>query len=365
MRTKKIKGKHFIFDLYGCDPHEIDSAEHLEEVLLQAADAAKMEVLHTHFHKFSPHGITAVLLLSTSHISVHTWPEYGYAAFDVFSCSDEAQTKRAVNHIVKHIQHSRKRLRGVDRGYAKLQTIDIPIYKTGKKKAVKVERKLAEIKSPFQNIQVLDLDPFGKTLLIDGITQISESDAHLYDAAITRLVGPTTRNILVLGGGDGSVAARIIDKYPKAIVTIVELDPEVIYCAKTYFDKAHIFEHPRVNLVIGDAIQFLRTNTDTGLLFDGVIFDLTDNPVGSGKARAKLKTFYEKILTLSLPVLKKNGWIATQAGVKKAKRPLVTSYEVLRPLFINCLDEVSEKNVKIPSFLEDNVFLYGKKRKKA
>src|SRR3989344_6106781 len=264
MRTKKIKGKHFIFDLYGCDPHEIDSAEHLEEVLLQAADAAKMEVLHTHFHKFSPHGITAVLLLSTSHISVHTWPEYGYAAFDVFSCSDEAQTKRAVNHIVKHIQHSRKRLRGVDRGYAKLQTIDIPIYKTGKKKAVKVERKLAEIKSPFQNIQVLDLDPFGKTLL-----------------------------------------------------------------------------------------------------FDGVIFDLTDNPVGSGKARAKLKTFYEKILTLSLPVLKKNGWIATQAGVKKAKRPLVTSYEVLRPLFINCLDEVSEKNVKIPSFLEDNVFLYGKKRKKA
>src|SRR3989344_2100313 len=155
MRTKKIKGKHFVFDLYGCDFHEVDSAKHLEETMRGAAQAARMEILHTYFHKFEPQGVTGMLLLSTSHISVHTWPEYGYAAFDVFSCSDEAQTTLAVAHVMKHITHTRKRMRAVDRGYAELKTINIPIYKNNTKRAVKVHAKLAEIKSPYQRIQVL------------------------------------------------------------------------------------------------------------------------------------------------------------------------------------------------------------------
>lgn len=362
MRTKKIKGKHFILDIYGCDHHEIDSASGLEKLMRDAANAAHMEILHVYMHKFDPQGVTGVVVLSTSHISVHTWPEYGYAAFDVFSCSNEAQTRLAVNHIVKNLQHTRKRIHDVDRGYAELKTIHIPVYRDNSKQPVNVLKKHAEIKSAFQTIQVLDLERFGRTLLIDGITQVSESDTHIYDEAITKLLGKDDTNILVLGGGDGFVAAKILEKNPNAQVTIAELDPEVVYCAKTYFDQEKVFDHPNVHLVIGDAMQFLSVAKDRGMQFDGIVMDLTDEPVGSGKARAKLQAFYEKLLSYTLPVLKDSGWISSQAGVKKAQYPLVTTYEVLAPLFKNQLTTVEEEQVLIPSFLEKNTFLYGRKR---
>lgn len=362
MRTKKIKGKHFVFDLYGCDSHEIDSVEGLERLMQDAANAAHMEILHVYMHRFSPHGVTGVVVLSTSHISVHTWPEYGYAAFDVFSCSDEARTKLAVDHIVKRLQHSRKKMHAVDRGYAELKTISIPFYKDNTKRSVNVIKKVAEIKSAFQNIQVLDLEKFGRTLLIDGITQVSVSDTHIYDEAITKRIKKSDSDILILGGGDGFVAQKILDMNPGANVTIAELDPEVVYCAKTYFGQTAVFENPRVTLMIGDALQYLSILGAEGRKFDGVIIDLTDEPVGSGKALVKLKTFYTKLLYLTLPVLNEGGWVSSQAGVKKVKRPLVTTYEVLEPLFKEHLVGVEEEQVLIPSFLEKNTFLYGTKR---
>lgn len=362
MRTKKIKGKHFILDIYGCDYHEIDSAPGLEKLMTDAANAAHMEILHVYMHKFAPHGVTGVVVLSTSHISVHTWPEYGYAAFDVFSCSNDAQTRLAVNHIVKNLQHSRKRVSDVDRGYAELKTIHVPIYKDNTRQPVNVLRKLAEIRSPFQNIQVLDLEGFGRTMLIDGITQVSVSDTHIYDEAITKHV-PTegAPEVLILGGGDGFVARHILAMNPRAKITIAELDPEVVYCARTYFDQKEVFEHPNVTLVIGDAMQFLAVCGEKERVFDTIIVDLTDEPVGSGRARAKLLSFYEKLVGLAVPVLKEGGWISSQAGVRKAKAPLVTTYEVLEPVLKSTFARTEEEQTLIPSFLEKNVFLHAKK----
>lgn len=359
MRTKKIKGKHFVFDLYGCDSHEIDSVEGLETLMRDAAHAAHMEILHVYMHRFSPHGVTGVVVLSTSHISVHTWPEYGYAAFDVFSCSDEARTRLALDYIVKRLQYSRKKIHAIDRGYAELKTIDIPVHKDNTKRAVNVMKKVAEIKSPFQKMQVLDLETFGRTLLIDGITQVSVSDTHIYDEAITKPLKDTDREILILGGGDGFVARRILESNPKVHITIAELDPEVVYCARTYFDQTAVFENPNVTLVIGDALQYLSVLNGTETKFDGVIVDLTDEPVGSGKALKKLESFYAKLFQLVLPVLREDAWISSQAGVKKVEKPLITPYDVLLPLFKNNLRDVKEQQVFIPSFLEKNTFLYG------
>lgn len=360
IKVKKIKGKHYLFDLYGCDYHDLDNAAELKKLLEGAAQAAKMEILHSHFHKFEPHGVTGVLVLSTSHISVHTWPEYGYAAFDVFSCSNESQTYLAVEHVVKNLQHARKKIHDVDRGYAELKTITIPIYKDNTKQTVTVHRKLAEIKSPFQEIQVLDLERFGKTMLIDGITQVSVTDTHIYDEAITRELRPTDKEILILGGGDGFVAGKVLEKNPNARVTIAELDLEVIYCARTYFDQNKVFNNPNVLVSVGDAMQYLRMAKDRCMKFDGIIIDLTDEPVGSGKALTRLRAFYTELMRLAVPILKEDGWMSSQAGVPKAKAPLITTYDVLMPLFNQFLQDVSEQKEFIPSFLEENIFIYGK-----
>jgi len=83
----KFAGTHLLVDLWGatnlCDPELIDAA------LREAAEAAGATILHSHFHHFSPNGgVSGVLVLAESHISIHTWPERDFAAVDIFLCGE-------------------------------------------------------------------------------------------------------------------------------------------------------------------------------------------------------------------------------------------------------------------------------------
>lgn len=80
-------GRHLILDLW--DAHRLDDQEHIEAALREAIDAAGATLLHIHLHGFGDGGgVSGVAVLAESHISVHTWPERSYAAFDVFMCGD-------------------------------------------------------------------------------------------------------------------------------------------------------------------------------------------------------------------------------------------------------------------------------------
>jgi S-adenosylmethionine decarboxylase len=81
----KFAGMHLLVDLWGasnlCDP------DHIDRALREAAEAAGATILHGHFHHFSPNGgVSGVLVLAESHISIHTWPERDFAAIDIFMC---------------------------------------------------------------------------------------------------------------------------------------------------------------------------------------------------------------------------------------------------------------------------------------
>jgi S-adenosylmethionine decarboxylase len=80
----KCAGAHLIIDLY--DAQRLDDIEHIEETLRKCVVAAKATLLHIHLHHFQPTGVSGVAVLAESHISIHTWPETGYAALDVFMC---------------------------------------------------------------------------------------------------------------------------------------------------------------------------------------------------------------------------------------------------------------------------------------
>jgi S-adenosylmethionine decarboxylase len=80
----KCAGAHLIIDLYGAQ--RLDDIEHIEATLRQCVAAAKATLLHIHLHHFQPNGVSGVAVLAESHISIHTWPEAGYAALDVFMC---------------------------------------------------------------------------------------------------------------------------------------------------------------------------------------------------------------------------------------------------------------------------------------
>ncbi len=116
-QDKQIKGGHYILDFFGCDKDQLNSLNFWQESLTNSANAAGMEILHSHFHEFTPQGITGFLLLSTSHISMHTWPEFGYVACDVFSCSDDKDTLKAVEYLKKNLVHDKCEMKSVGRGY--------------------------------------------------------------------------------------------------------------------------------------------------------------------------------------------------------------------------------------------------------
>jgi len=79
-------GRHLLLELFDCDPDMLDDPEALERVLVEASDAVGSQVVARAFHRFAPQGATGVLVIEEYHISVHTWPEASYVAFDFLTC---------------------------------------------------------------------------------------------------------------------------------------------------------------------------------------------------------------------------------------------------------------------------------------
>ena len=89
---KVFAGTHLIIDLWGAA--HLDDLNHVRETLIEAVRVAGATLLHIHLHHFTPNGgISGVAVLAESHISIHTWPERGYAALDVFMCGDAEPMK--------------------------------------------------------------------------------------------------------------------------------------------------------------------------------------------------------------------------------------------------------------------------------
>lgn len=111
-------GKHLILDFWGAT--QLDNPALMEATLRRCVDAAGATLLHLHLHRFSPTGgLSGVAVLAESHISVHTWPEKGFAAFDIFMCG-ETRPERAVDTLKRAFDPQRmavtEHLRGVIRG---------------------------------------------------------------------------------------------------------------------------------------------------------------------------------------------------------------------------------------------------------
>lgn len=115
-----LLGDHVLGDLSGMSADTLKDAEAIERVMRVAALAAGARVLSAHFHRFGEGGVTGVLLLAESHISVHTWPEFGSAAIDVFMCGAARANEAAVaiadalGAIDCRWQHCSRRLHCID-----------------------------------------------------------------------------------------------------------------------------------------------------------------------------------------------------------------------------------------------------------
>jgi S-adenosylmethionine decarboxylase len=108
-------GKHCILELYDCDPSKLDDEDFLRSAITQAAERAGATLLNLITHQFEPQGVTGLALLAESHISIHTWPESGYAAVDVFTCGDHTMPERACAVLSEQLSSRRQSMRSFRR----------------------------------------------------------------------------------------------------------------------------------------------------------------------------------------------------------------------------------------------------------
>jgi S-adenosylmethionine decarboxylase proenzyme len=111
-----------LVELFGCDPEPLNDEKTLRALLRGAAEAAGARVVNEVFHPFAPHGVTGVVVIEESHLSIHTWPERGYAAVDFYTCGD-VRPARAIELLSSELRAQRVELLEVARGGAPERTL--------------------------------------------------------------------------------------------------------------------------------------------------------------------------------------------------------------------------------------------------
>lgn len=105
-----------LVELYDCDKEALNDLGFLREAMLTAAIECGAVVLGDSFHHFSPQGVSGVVIIAESHLSVHTWPEYGYAAVDIFTCGTTVEPEKAARVLIEKLGSKNHSLTEIKRG---------------------------------------------------------------------------------------------------------------------------------------------------------------------------------------------------------------------------------------------------------
>lgn len=176
----------------------------------------------------------------------------------------------------------------------------------------RVVRELARVKSPFQDIAVVETATHGRVLVLDGVIQITEADEFVYQEMIAHvplLAHGEARRVLIIGAGDGGVLRRVLQHRGVQQATMVEIDGEVIRLARAFLPAiaGDAWEDPRARVIVGDGIAHVREAADAS--YDVIIVDSTD-PVGVGEV-----LFTDDFYANCARILSPRGMVVNQCGV--------------------------------------------------
>ncbi|TAJ88466.1 adenosylmethionine decarboxylase [bacterium] len=115
-KNQKALGTQLLIEMRDCLTDRLDDLEWVREVLVESARRAHATIVDILFHKFSPVGISGVIVIAESHIAIHTWPEYRYAAVDIFSCGKKLRGSEAVSYLIGQFRSASPSVVEVQRG---------------------------------------------------------------------------------------------------------------------------------------------------------------------------------------------------------------------------------------------------------
>jgi spermidine synthase len=187
--------------------------------------------------------------------------------------------------------------------------------------------------SPFQQIEILETESYGRCLILDGKMQSSETDEFIYHEALVHpalLTHPNPRRGFIVGGGEGATLREMLRYRSMEHVLMVDIDEEVVSSCRTHLPEWHrgAFDDPRTELRYCDARKYLEETTD---VYDIIIIDISE-PVEEGPAYLLYtREFYRMVMERLTP----NGLIALQAGTTSLTNLLNLSavYQTLRTAF--------------------------------
>lgn len=117
----EIMGRQIIAELWDCNIDRLKDMAFLERVFVEAAEKAGAEVREVAFHQFSPHGVSGVVIIAESHLTVHSFPEHGYASIDVYTCGTKVNPEIAVAHISESLEAKISEKMEIPRGMGPVQ----------------------------------------------------------------------------------------------------------------------------------------------------------------------------------------------------------------------------------------------------
>jgi len=97
-------GRHILAEFFECDPEILNDRDRIEMYMKRAAIECGATIVTSTFHTFNPHGVSGVVVIAESHLAIHTWPEYGYAAVDVFTCGDTVDPWVATKALQEYLK---------------------------------------------------------------------------------------------------------------------------------------------------------------------------------------------------------------------------------------------------------------------
>ncbi|MDR2411929.1 MAG: adenosylmethionine decarboxylase [Candidatus Peribacteria bacterium] len=349
-------GIHYLVDLHGCDQNQINKTSFLFNTIEKIIKNTDIKILNSKFKKFNPKGVTGYFLLSSSHISIHTWPEFQYCCIDIFTCARDDVSEEIKNQLIQMINHSDAIVKKINRGF-QCNIRELANFSNNKSIKINIQNTLYSVVNKYQKIEIVETNNFGKCLIIDDIMQASEKDHSLYDNCLTKYISTTDKNVLIIGGGDLFVANNISTKNTNIRkIQIVDIDKDVFNSCLHFFH--HKKKDKKIKISFMNAIKFLKNNNKTLKQYSYIISDLTDSPVG-GKEK-EFEKFYINLLNLILKNTKKDTRIVIQTGTTKVKNG-VSGFEIIKKIIVNLGYNINIKTIFIPSFGEKTSFILFKK----
>ena len=331
-------GNHILVEFMNCDPHIMNDVAAIEKDMVAAAQKAGATVINSTFHHFSPYGVSGVVVIQESHLAIHTWPEYGYAAVDLFTCGEmdawisfdwlkEAfgaksysalEMKRGSVKLLQRNDFDMTSMRQKASEWANPDFYTRNVWFTDKDDMQALSLRFTgevfyDVQSPFQRVRILESYKYGKMLALDDMVMTTIQDEFHYHEMISHpamFTHGNAKNILVIGGGDGGSIREILRHEGVEKVTMVEIDGEVIKACKEFLPEiANSFDHPKLELLVDDGIEFIKNAKPES--YDIIIVDGSD-PVGPAEG-----LFSVEFYTNCYNALKKDGIMLAQGESPK------------------------------------------------